>query len=125
MKVSVSYGDRTYGNSSRSTASEVAISGYGTHVDMKIKFKNPQPGRSWDWMSSASVGGASIEMSLSDAKALAEALLTFAVVKESDEDNKLVNVTLRLREVTPPERILTIRTFEEKIKEFQEGLTVV
>ena len=123
MKVSVSYNERTYGNSSRSTASEITISGIGTNVDMKIQFKQPQPGRSWDWMSSASVGGASIEMSCNDAIALAEALLTSAVVLESAQRGNYVEVSLRLREGAPPERTLRNPTVKELSKQFLKKLS--
>lgn len=122
MKVSVTYNERTYGNSSRSTASEVYISGTSQKVDMKINFKKPQPGRSWDWMSSASVGGANIEMSLADAKAIAEALLTFAVVCESAKEKHLVDVSLRLRENTQPERTLRYRSFEEALSDLKKQI---
>ena len=122
MKVAVSYDERTYGNSTRSTASEVTISGKELHVDMKIQFKEPQAGRSWDWMSTASVGGAAIEMSLADAKALAEALLAFAVVRESAQESNIVDVTLRLREGVLPERILRHRTLEQLRRELGERL---
>jgi hypothetical protein len=120
VKVSVSYNERTYGNSSRSTASEIDIRRDGANVDLTIQFKHPQPGRSWDWMNSATVGGASIEMSLIDAKALAEALLTLVLVRESAEKRDIVDVSLRLREGEPPERILRNQTYVEALEELRK-----
>ena len=84
MKVSVSYGKKTYGNSLPSDATEVEISG-SKHCRIKIDFKKSQPGKSWDWVSRGSVGGAEIELDIEDAKALAKLILEYAEIAETHD----------------------------------------
>lgn len=97
MKVSVSYEDRTYGNSTHSKASEIRITGW-KNLTIKIAYKEPQPGRSWDWQSAATVGGAEIHLSIDDAKALANALSEFSrEAEKSDPMEWQTYAVLRLR----------------------------
>lgn len=90
MKISVSYNERIYGNSIHSDANEIIISG-NRIVRMQIKYKQPQQGRSWDWLSAATVGGAEIEMSIEDAKSLAVALNNFC---EASENSNVMEETI-------------------------------
>lgn len=103
MKISVSYGDRTYGNSQPSQATEVRIYGSQTKVHINIGFKKPKLGRSWDWMSAGSVGGADLELPLDDAKALARAILDFAAALPThDPMQESMNALVRMREGNKP-----------------------
>lgn len=104
MKISVSYGDRTYGNGWPSKATEIRIFGSKAKLRIQLGFKKPQPGRSWDWLSAGSVGGAAMEMPLADAKALAQAILNFdAALPTHDPMQQSMHVQVRLREDTEPE----------------------
>jgi len=99
VKVSVSYGERVYGNSTHSEASEIRISGSSTNISINIDYKAPQSGRGWDWLSAGSVGGAKIEMSLADAQALANALLEFAsALVTHDPFKESMYARLRIRD---------------------------
>jgi len=99
MKVSVSYGERTYGNSAHSKASEIRVYGSEKNVSIKINFKVPQPGRSWDWLSAGSVGGAELQLSMADARALAHALLDFSSALEThDPFKESMYARLRIRD---------------------------
>ena len=120
MRVAVSYQGRTYGNSTWSTASEISIGGSAGSVYLSVNFKEPQPGRSWDWMSSASVGGATIEMRLADARALAEALLNYVLVRESAPEGNIVEATLRLCDGAAPESRLRNQTLAERNDEMRK-----
>lgn len=84
MKVSVSYGKKTYGNSLPSNATEVEIN-ESKNCRIKIDFKKSQPGKSWDWLSRGSVGGAEIELDIEDAKALASLILEYAEIAETHD----------------------------------------
>lgn len=107
MKISVSYGDRTYGNSQPSKATEVRISGSHTKVTLNVGFKKPMSGRSWDWLSAGSVGGAKLEMPLDDAKALAQAILEFAAALEGhDPLQESMRAVVRMREGYVPTRTI-------------------
>lgn len=112
MKISVSYGDRTYGNSMPSEATEVRISGTEARVGVRMEFKKPQPGRSWDWLSAGSVGGARLDLSLADAKAIAQGLLEFAAALEHhDPFEEQMHARVRLRAGKKPEiKIVRSRT---------------
>lgn len=104
MKISVSYGDRTYGNSQPSCATEIRISGSQSRVCIKVEFKQPKPGRSWDWLSAGSVGGAKLELGLADANALAQGLLEFVAALENyDPFNEQMHTRVRLRECEKPD----------------------
>ena len=124
MKVSVTYQDRTYGNATRSPASEIDISGYDNErLVMKIQFKEPQKGRSWDWLSAATVGGAELEIAIDDAKALANALLAYVSKFEEMGRTGTVSVRLRLLDGHPAEQNMEFQTreeFSEKIRQYLE-----
>ena len=77
MQVTVKYGSKSYGNRERSKATKVVVDSNGT-TRIRIDFLKPQTGRSWDWLSAGSVGGAEIELSQEDALALARMLLDVA-----------------------------------------------
>jgi hypothetical protein len=82
MKITVSYGNKTYGNSLPSEASDVEISG-SQKCRIKINFKASKPGKSWDWASRGSVGGAELELDMNDAKSLAKLILEYSEIAES------------------------------------------
>jgi|SRR5699024_10438577 len=110
MKVSVYYGERTYGNSTHCKASEIRISGSSTNVHIKIDYKKTEPGRSWNWLDAGSVGGAEIEMSLSDAQALANMLNEFASALDTyDPFEESMYARLRLREGHKPKQKIVKR----------------
>lgn len=107
MKVSVSYGNRTYGNGEPSRATEVRISGSRTKVTLDVAFKESMSGRSWDWLSAGSVGGAKLEMPLEDAMALAQAIQDFAAALEShDPLQESMRTLVRMREGHLPTRAI-------------------
>lgn len=109
MKVSVSYGERTYGNAFASKATEIRVWGSQAKMHIDLGFKKPQQGRSWDWLSAGSVGGATMEMPLADAKALAQAILDFAEALPTYEPMKeSMHAQVRLRESTKP-RVKLVR----------------
>lgn len=103
MKVSVAYGQRTYGNSEHSKASEVTISG-SSNLHITIEYKEAQPGRSWDWLTAGSVGGAEIELRLDDARAIATILLDYCkAIETHDPFEEDMYARLRLREGRKPQ----------------------
>jgi len=81
VKVTVSYGKRAYGNNQPSQATEINVTGSKT-CHIKIDFKESLHGRSWDWLSCGSVGGAKIELGMEDAKSLAKLILEYAKFAE-------------------------------------------
>ena len=76
MKVTLKYGNKSYGNRKHSKATKVAV--YNSGARISIEFLEHQTGRSWDWLNAGSVGGAEIELSPKDAQALARLLLDVA-----------------------------------------------
>lgn len=126
MKVSVSYQGRDYGCGTGSTESVVQIirSIFGSPTDLacRIRFDKPVPGRSWDSASTARVDGARLEMSIADAKALADALLKYVALRESASESDSVDVTLQLREGAVPELNCRSRTAKQVSDETKRRL---
>ena len=111
MKVAVTYGSRTYGNSSPSRSSSIYVTG-GRKCYIKIDFKGSQAGRSWDWQSCGLVDGAEIELDMKDAKALAALLLEYSELSEEHDPMEYDVVgRLLIREGHAPKTKVTVKPF--------------